>query len=170
MAKAGVPDTPLRWLSMMKLAYPPFLVQVTINHDVTTPPWVRACWETAKHREELFINPIKFRRIWKHWKIFLLLVEKDIALRDSIDSVARLESPSSQMTIDAVQEALILFTKKSASPFVEAIKHRQEVRMRRIAGKTNVANLPTTSGGDFPMERPSDEDFLKEALPPNPYE
>lgn len=132
------------WLQDLGICYPPFFEQVPA-------PWAVGCLHAATTNKAFGETSAKPK-----WRRFMLLVGKDVGLQQAIDTVVR--SGSAAQVEVFVCEQLDLFLAKTASaPVIRAIERRQETRARRIQHRDS---------GFGGFKRPSDAEFLEEALPP----
>lgn len=115
-------------------------------------PWLVGCyWAAASRREALAAD--QRRHPWRH---FLLYLEKDSGLRQSIDTVVRL-GDREQAEVFVCEQLDLFVAKLQRTPVIKAIKSRQEVRARR---------LQCRDSGFGGFQRPTDAEFDLEALPP----
>lgn len=121
--------------------------------------WVQACFDTALNIGDTEVDPKLRPDVRPRWRRFMLLLSRDPASCEAIESVARL-GDLVQVTVFVLEMLKALTEKIDSSKFVQKMSYRQQIRARRIDGRSSALS------DDGRLPRPNDEDFLAEALPP----
>jgi len=123
------------------------------------PLWMRVCYYTALNEGAPDLPKKQYPEEWADWRRFMLLLRIDNASQSAIEALHQIDKSKARAYVHDLKAEVL--EKIQHAVFASQMTKRQGTRTRRLEGR-----IVGGFAGDEPPPRPSDEEFLLEALPP----